>query len=565
MGPGSLAQKVKGMDRRALLAVVLSLLILIAYEQFLRYYYGPPRGPSEPELSGRTDVAPEPKPESKEAAAPAPEGRGDESGTAASATVAPPTVPEQIVEVESPLWLAQFSTHGARLVSWRLKKYRTTVEPDSPPLELVLPAGDGEAPFAVELRGNTVPKLDDRKVAYQVSEPRLLLSGSESRSLVFRASLGSAQVVKTFTFHADRYDVSHTLSVSEVPAGYNEVVTSWSRAREPKSGLAPVFSKVAYLEGKKVLERGFADLEKGAVLSGELWWTGFTDHYFFSGLALDIAADSPRRLWLKDRGTWIEQKWLVPLSERSLVLQTTAYLGPKDVDALELAGHRFERAVDLGWFGFIALPLLHVMQFSHRFTGNYGLDIILLTVLVKLLFIPLTQSSFKSMQQLQKLQPQMAKIREKYKDDPQQMNKELLELYRRHKVNPLGGCLPMLLQLPVFIGLYSALTHAVELRHAPFVLWIRDLSAPDRLGSVAIPFVEPPGIPVLTLLMGASMFVQQWMTPSVGDPTQRQMMLIMPVLFTFMFIGFPSGLTLYWLVNNVLTIAQQYYMTRTSK
>ncbi|GBD27392.1 Membrane protein insertase YidC [bacterium HR30] len=123
----------------------------------------------------------------------------------------------------------------------------------------------------------------------------------------------------------------------------------------------------------------------------------------------------------------------------------------------------------------------------------------------------------------------------------------------------------MLLQLPVFIGLYSALTHAVELRHAPFVGWIRDLSAPDRLGSVAIPFVEPPGIPVLTLLMGASMFVQQWMTPSVGDPTQRQIMLIMPILFTFMFIGFPSGLTLYWLVNNILTIAQQYYMTRTTK
>lgn len=554
------------MDRRALLAVVLSLLILIGYEQFLRYYYGTPPSPSEQEQSAASpEVAPESSRQSSEGPARPVETREIQAEQPSTEAVRLPTAPERIVEIESPLWTAQFSTHGARLVSWRLKKYRTTVEPQSPPLELILPAADGEAPFAVELRGNAVPKLDDRKVAYETNEERLTVSGSEPVTLVFRGHLQGAQVVKTFAFRADRYDISHTLSVSEVPPSYNELVTSWSRAREPKSSLPPVFSKVAYLEGKKVLEQGFGELEKGVILSGEVWWTGFTDHYFFAGLALDVAADQPRRLWLKDRGTWIEQKWLIPLSGPSLTLQTTAYLGPKDVDTLELAGHRFDRAVDLGWFGFIALPLLHVMQFSHRFTGNYGIDIILLTVLVKLLFIPLTQSSFKSMQQLQKLQPQMAKIREKYKDDPQQMNKELLELYRRHKVNPLGGCLPMLLQLPVFIGLYSALTHAVELRHAPFVGWIRDLSAPDRLGSVAIPFVEPPGIPVLTLLMGASMFVQQWMTPSVGDPTQRQIMLIMPILFTFMFIGFPSGLTLYWLVNNILTIAQQYYMTRTTK
>ncbi len=553
------------MDRRALLAVVLSLLILIAYEQFLRFYYGTPPSPTEGERSAGRQALPELAPQQTEAAPAALEAAGPPIEEPAVGAVPTPAVPERIVEVESPLWVAQFSTHGGRLVSWRLKKYRTTVEPQSPPLELILPAPEGEAPFAVELRGPAVPKLDDRRVAYEPSQERLAVSDSEPVTLVFRGKMEGAQVVKTFIFRAEGYDIGHTLSVSEVPPGYNELVTSWSRAREPKTRLPPVFSKVAYLEGKKLLEQNFSDLEKGVILSGEVWWTAFTDHYFFAGLALDVAADQPRRLWLKERGSWVEQKWLLPLSGQNLTLQMTAYLGPKDVDALQQAGHRFDRAVDLGWFGFVAVPLLHIMQFSHRFTGNYGIDIILLTVLVKLLFVPLTQSSFKSMQQLQKLQPQMARIREKFKDDPQQMNKELLELYRRHKVNPLGGCLPMLLQLPVFIGLYSALTHAVELRHAPFILWIRDLSAPDRLGSIAIPFVEPPGIPVLTLLMGASMFVQQWMTPSVGDPTQRQVMLIMPVLFTFMFIGFPSGLTLYWLVNNVLTIAQQYYMTRTTK
>jgi len=168
------------------------------------------------------------------------------------------------------------------------------------------------------------------------------------------------------------------------------------------------------------------------------------------------------------------------------------------------------------------------------------------------------------MREMQKLQPQMAKIRERFKDTPEQMNKEIMELYRRHKVNPLGGCLPMVLQIPVFIGLYQALLNTIELRHAPFLLWINDLSAPDRLGALQLPFVQHPGIPVLTLLMGVSMFVQQWMTPSAGDPAQQRVMMIMPLMFTFMFVNFPSGLALYWLVNNLLTIAQQFYMNRTA-
>jgi YidC/Oxa1 family membrane protein insertase len=163
---------------------------------------------------------------------------------------------------------------------------------------------------------------------------------------------------------------------------------------------------------------------------------------------------------------------------------------------------------------------------------------------------------------MQKLQPQMAHIREKYKDDSETMNREIMELYKRHKVNPLGGCLPMVLQIPVFIGLYNALLNSVEMRHAPFMWWITDLSAPDRLGELQLPFVQGAGIPILTLVMGASMFVQQWMTPAAGDPAQQRVMMIMPVMFTFMFVNFPSGLVLYWLVNNVLTIAQQVYMNR---
>jgi YidC/Oxa1 family membrane protein insertase len=223
-----------------------------------------------------------------------------------------------------------------------------------------------------------------------------------------------------------------------------------------------------------------------------------------------------------------------------------------------------ERSIDFGYFAFVSLPLLYVLRFFHRFTGNYGIDIILLTVLIKLLLAPLTHKSFVSMKQMQKLQPQMERIKEKYKNDREALNKEIMELYRRNKVNPFGGCLPMLLQIPVFIGLYNALLTPIELRHTSF-LWIQDLSRPDW-ESLPIQLAGWSfGIPVLTVLMGASMFVQQWMTPSAGDPNQRRMMLMMPLIFTVMFVTFPAGLTIYWLVNNVLSIGQQYLINRWSR
>jgi YidC/Oxa1 family membrane protein insertase len=168
------------------------------------------------------------------------------------------------------------------------------------------------------------------------------------------------------------------------------------------------------------------------------------------------------------------------------------------------------------------------------------------------------------MAEMRKLQPQLERLREQYKDNREQLNKEMMELYRRYKINPLGGCLPMVVQLPVFIGLYQVLMYAIELRQAPFVGWIQDLSQPDRLGTLALPFIEPPGIPVLTVLMGGTMLWQQAITPAMGDPLQQKMMMIMPLVFTLTFVNFPSGLVLYWLVNNILSIAQQVLYTRTA-
>jgi YidC/Oxa1 family membrane protein insertase len=330
--------------------------------------------------------------------------------------------------------------------------------------------------------------------------------------------------------------------------------------------------------GGKLLNFGGTELSQGTIVPdpraiGEspppVHWAGYGDSYFISAI-LPRENDSVR-VWVKQDHGEVITEVLVPMPTLSGgPYPFKVYTGPKDLSALAAVDRHLARAVDLGWFSFAAEPMLRLLKLFHRATRNYGVDIILLTVLVKLVTVPLTYKSYKSMQGMQKLQPQMKKLQEKYADDRTALNKEVMELYRRHNVNPLGGCLPMVVQMPIFIGLYNALLSAVELRHAPFMLWINDLSAPDRLPPIThAPLAVIAGIdiriPVLTLLMGLSMLAQQRMTPQVGDPMQQRMMMIMPLVFTVMFINFPSGLSLYWLVNNVLTIAQQIWMQRQAK
>jgi len=241
------------------------------------------------------------------------------------------------------------------------------------------------------------------------------------------------------------------------------------------------------------------------------------------------------------------------------------YFGPKSTTILNSFGHNLGQAINFGWFDFIAKPCVQLMNFLYKAIPNYGIAIIILTLITKILLWPLGTKSYKSMNKMKKLQPLMAEIRERYKGDKKKMNEEVMNLYRTYKVNPAGGCLPMILQIPVFFALYRMLYEAIELRHAPFLLWINDLSAPDRLFSFgfSIPFMEPPyGIPVLTIIMGASMFLQQKMSPAPGDPNQAKIMMLMPIIFTVIFINFSSGLVLYWLVNNLLSMGQQYYVSR---
>ena len=246
---------------------------------------------------------------------------------------------------------------------------------------------------------------------------------------------------------------------------------------------------------------------------------------------------------------------LQPGEER--VLTTSYWLGPKDRHMLRDVSEELARSVDLGMFSLIAKGLLWLLEFFHTYVQNWGVAIILLTFVVKGLFWPLTAKSYSSMEKMKKLQPMMVSIREKYKDDKEAMNREIMALYKTYGVNPASGCVPILIQLPVFFGLYQALLTAIELRHASFVeylpftdmIWLADLSAKD-------PFYITP------LVMGATMFLQQRMSPPAQDATQQKIMMFLPIVFTFLFLGFPSGLVIYWLVNNVLSIFQQWLMMR---
>jgi YidC/Oxa1 family membrane protein insertase len=225
------------------------------------------------------------------------------------------------------------------------------------------------------------------------------------------------------------------------------------------------------------------------------------------------------------------------------------YAGPKEYERLQKLHVGLEHIIDFGFFSILARPLFWVLKFFYKFLGNYGWAIVLLTIIVRIPFIPLINKGQKSMRKMQELQPKLSEIKEKYKKDPQKMQHATMEIYKKYKVNPVGGCLPMLLQIPVFYALYKVLMIAIELRGAPFLFWITDLSAKD-------PYY------ILPIIMGITMVIQQRMTPSSLDPAQNKMMMLMPVVFTFLFLNFASGLVLYWLINNILSIAQQFYTNK---
>ncbi len=474
--------------------------------------------------------------------------------------------PGREITVETPFYTVRLSAKGASFSSYVLKKYRESVDADSANKQLI-PRSFNNGEILTSLSGKSLSGLDDAIFSVSQTEDSLLI-GDSKQSLTFNwvADDGSG-LTKIYTFDPNSYliDLKVLLKNGSQRVMKDQLVLSVRKPIEENKGYgfvgpsALINDALVQIKSKKIKDKD--------EYTGKIKWISVEDRYFLSSIIPGSEINGSIKLAIVDN--MVVNRLVNPMFEISpgtqKAFQFFVFMGPKSMDLLNNLGHDLGKALNFGFFNIIAKPCLWFMNKIHGVVPNYGIAIILLTMFTKVLLWPLGNKSYKSMSEMKKLQPLMTEIREKHKSDKQKMNQELMALYRTYKVNPMGGCLPMVLQIPVFFALYRMLYQAIELRHAPFFLWINDLSAPDRLFDVgfSIPFMEPPyGIPVLTIIMGATMLLQQKMSPPPGDPTQAKMMMLMPVVFTFIFINFSSGLVLYWLVNNVLSISQQYYVQK---
>ena len=550
------------MDKRTTLALLLMAALLMIYPAiFMR---------QEPAKAPQKAEAPVAPPKQSEAAPPA-----DVTPVVPLPPKEMAPVPERTAVVETPLYRAVIVSTAGRIQGWELH-YRG----EKP---MVVPATLASRGFLVNRPGQPA-----RSVGFALSSDKVTLVSGGTGELVLTGEDGfGLRITETLRFHGDSYVVDHRLKVENRHgvAQSAEMLMAWTAPVElPKDtpekfqGQHPI--RVVRLAAGSVHREVLA---KTMDFSGPGQWIGLESEWYLTALVpqspgmliaeskiAETQADASKHVEFSQVALRIPLQGLKP--GQTWEGQAQSYIGPKEFDRLKAAGSGLEKSIYFGGFPvpqqygglpmeWLAVPILWLMHRFYAFTHNYGVAIILLTVITKLLFFPLTIKSMTSMRAMQALQPQINALRSKYKSDPQRLQRETMELYRAHKVNPLGGCLPMVVQIPIFYALYVALSVSVEIQNAPFIcfgrifgvdLWICDLAAHDPTY-------------VLPILMGISMFVQQKMTPVMGDPRQAKMMLLMPVVFTFMFLNLPAGLVLYWTLSNVLQIAQQKYMERMKK
>jgi YidC/Oxa1 family membrane protein insertase len=544
------------MEKRVIIFLILSLTILVGYEYLLRQMGLAPQ--PEPETDRQAPVAVAPQ---KPGTAAAPDKRPPQTPAASGSPAAhpkesPQAVAEETTEIVTNLYRATISNRGGVITSWELTRYRLAPERDSPPVQLV----HKEGKFAGPLSLHTGDEALTRRVNEALYEVERDFSRLDAAHPAGRITLtyqmpgqgpGSpVRVQKQLTFHHDSYVVDVAITTEGIPGtlaaglGTNFGIVEWSE------GLIGLIGPASRIDDK--IEKDLPDTEQE--LKGDVNWVALQDKYFMS-VAIPTGATAA---WVRKEGDRLASAQVrFPASSASTPLSFRLYAGPKEFGILKSLDAGLEDTIDFGWFIFgswdmvkaVAKPLFAVLQFLHDYTNNYGIAIVLLTVGIKLLFAPLQYKSYKSMKEMQLLQPKVLALQTKYKDDRDRLNKELIKLYRDHKVNPVGGCLPMLLQMPVFVALFNVLYMTIELRQAPFLLWVTDLSIPD-------PYY------VLPILMGVTMMIQQKITPTTMDPVQAKIMLLLPAFMTLLFLNFASGLVLYWFTNNLLTIGQQVVTDR---
>jgi YidC/Oxa1 family membrane protein insertase len=560
------------MDKKTILAVVLSLAVLLIYQMF----FAPP-------VKKQTVPAQESKQVSIDTAAitPATPVTTAAPKFAAKKTATKKEAAPKDIKVETDNYTAIFSTRGAALKSFQLKGYQKecvkctadiypiiknsltgTKQPaksnNKEPIELVAVNESMPYPLAITFP-ESAPEIAADSV-YDADVTNLDTKNSkEKQRLVFSRIFNGIKVEKIFTFNPDNYSIALEVKISNFTNSPLPQTShlNWYQYVDPKQEVDSYSNEgpVTYVS-KSIKRKKSADLSAETSLGPDVSWGGFEQKYFMAVMipqdpslsSINMSKDSNNMVSVAIKGT----KSIIPPNQ-SDSLTYALFIGPKDYSLLKKQGILLEEAIEFDSFipglKWLSIGLLIFIKFLYQYISNYGVAIIILTILIKLIFWPLGNISYKSMKEMQKLQPKLTELKEKYKNDQARIGQETMALYKAHKVNPLSGCLPMLIQIPVFIGLYNTLLYAIELRHSPLFWWIQDLSAKD-------PYYITP------IIMGATQFIQQKMTPTTGDPNMAKMMLIMPVVFTFIFLNFPSGLVIYWLLNNILSIGQQIYINK---
>jgi YidC/Oxa1 family membrane protein insertase len=568
-------------QRNLIIAVAISVAIMFGFQ----YFFGKPTAEHQQQAQQAQQLTP---PSGAGQAPGTPTTTAPQPGTPTTTTPATPTTVGQPadtglrIKVATPRLAGSIALKGVRFDQLSLEDYHETVDPSSPTIKLLEPPS-AEHPYFAEYgwlaqdQGTPVPNAD---TVWQADADTLTpaqpvhLTWDNGRGLVFKRTVAvDDNYVFTVT---DSVENQGGQPVTLFPYGLI------SRTGTPHlEGIAVLHEgPVGVLDGslKEVSYKDAQKEDKPITYKSKGGWIGITDKYWLASLMWDQNADVTARIFHQKDGDKYQTDFLgvatVVPANGSIETTNHLFVGAKEVRLIDgyaekLGIQHFDLAIDFGWFYFLTKPFFYALDTLSHWFGNFGLAILALTICVKILFFPLANKSYRAMSALRDLQPEMARIRERYKDDRARMNQAMMELYKKEKVNPAAGCLPIVIQIPVFFALYKVLYVTIEMRHAPFYGWIRDLSAHDPTNVFnlfgLIPWAPPAFLPVLgawPLIMGLTMFFQMKLNPQPADPIQAKVFMFMPIIFTFILAPFPAGLVIYWAWNNTLSIAQQWIIMR---
>ncbi len=540
--------------QRLILFIIFSFSLLMLWEAWQKEN----RPPVPPQAQAARDAdVPAPA-----APAPAPKTGAPAAipGAAAPAAIpggAAPAAPRELIRVTTDVVQADIDPVGGDVVRVELLRYNDSLDPTK---KLVLLGPEHRYTVQSGLIGNGLP--NHRTPFTPRAREYRLADGQDAVEVKLDATTPEGvAVTKTLTFRRGSYVVDIAQAIANKSAapvatqGYFHITRDGKAPADDKAMLQTFTGPAVYTDQDKFVKLSYGDIDKGKApyaKNADNGWIAMVQHYFVSAL---LPPDKmPREYYTEKIGDdYYRAGVKIPLAEiapgATATVAARLYAGPEEQDKLKAIAPGLDLVVDYGWLTVIAAPLFWILESLYKWLGNWGLAIIGLTVLIKLVFFPLSAASYKSMARMKLVTPRLMKLRETYGDDKAKLNQAMMELYKQEKINPLGGCLPIVVQIPVFIALYWVLLASVELRQAPFFGWITDLSTPD-------PFF------ILPALMMGSMVIQTKMSPTPPDPVQAKVMQIMPFAFGVMFFFFPAGLVLYWLVNNILSIAQQWQITR---